>query len=215
MNYGPRSAMFNRTAFLLSLDPSLKDFATPRSTEELVPWTYYNRQTFSAGALAVSTAFFGSVPTDSRSGNMELAAQVPSPKRMLVAQIRVHAVSILNVATYAATSVAGTITNDVNLFQADTQVDFSLGDKKYLRVPTWKLPSGGGLTGFTGANIADVVASVSTNGWPRVRNGYDGAWPIPCNTSFTVSLLAPGANTIANDMVVTIALDGWLIRPKQ
>ena len=209
-------AMLNRTAFLLSLDPKLMDFATPRKTEELVPWSYYDRNTFSAGALATSTPFFNAVATDSRDGNMELAQQIPSPKRFLVTQIRVHIASILSTGVWTTgATTSGTIINDTNLFQADTQVSFALGDKNYLLVPTWKLPSGGGLFGLHTDAVADTSAGGSTNGWPRVKNGYQGAWPIPPNTAFTIALKAPGANTIANDMVVTISLDGWLIRPKQ
>lgn len=218
-------SMLNRTAFLLSLDPALRDFSTPRREEELVPWTYYSRQTFAAGALATSTAFFNSIPADTRSGNMELAQQIPAPKRFLVTAIRIHIASVAASAVYGldnATVIPGTVTNDVNLFVHDTAIDFALGDKKYLKVPTWKLPCGGGLAGF-GDTFSDdggtpkhyYVQTVAVNGRGIARNGFTGAWPIPCNTAFTVLLLAPGANTIINDMVVTISLDGWLIRPNQ
>lgn len=218
-------SVLNRTAFLLSLDPGLRQFATPHVKEELVPWTYYSRQTMSAGAQATSTPFFNSVPTDSRSGNMELAQQVPSPKRFLVTQIRVHCASIAASAVYGkdnASPIPGRITNAINLFTADGQVDFSLGDKKYLRVPVWKLPDGGGLSGF-GDTFSDdggtpkhyYVQTAVSNGRPVMKNGMAGAWPIPCNTAFSVSLLMPGANTTLEDVVITISLDGWLIRPTQ
>lgn len=209
-------ALLNRTAFLLSLDPKLRDFATPRKTEELVPYSLYDRNLFSAGALATSTAFFNAVATDSRDGNMELAQQIPNPKRFLVTQMRVHVVSIAAAAVWdTGATTGGTIMNDMNLFLSDTQVSFSLGDKGYLLVPTWKLPSGGGLFGMHADAVADTSAGTATNGWPRVKNGYHGAWPIPSNTAFSVALKAPGANTIANDMYVTIVMDGWMIRAKQ
>ena len=204
----------DKVAFLISLDPGLLDFATPRKNEELVPWSYYSRAPFTAAAMATSTPFFNSVPADSRTGNMELASQIPSPKRFLVTSLRVHIASIV-AAAVSGTTVPGTISNDVNQIVSDCQVEFSLGDKVYVKLPVWKVPSGGGLVGFASNNATGGVTSYVTNGLPDQENGYEGAWPIPSNTSFSVLLKAPAPPTLANAVQVTIMLDGWLIRPHQ
>lgn len=207
--------MHDMTKLVLATDPRIKAFATPGKGEELVPWTYYERQAHSAAAMAASTQYFNSVPANSSLGNMELGSQIPNPKRFLVTTVRVQVNSIIADSVDTASVTAADIQNDVAQVLYQTQVEFRLGDKLYLKVPTYRLPAGSGQVLGGNDNITASTYAHSTNGAPFVANGYFGAWPIPANTSFAVFLLSPLTPTLGNALSVTIHLDGWLIRPWQ
>lgn len=210
------------TQVVLSQNPALKRFIAPGPNEEAIPYVFYDQQSFAAStAIGATTAFFAASAANTEVGNTGLSGQnLPNQmalgSRFLITSIQIAISDVLTDAVRSATAAHVTdLWNDTYQFIMRTQLQLTLSGKPYLGpIPTWMLPQGGGLSGSIGNDQTSATADgFVTNGFPDPRAVFEGAWPLPPNANFQVSLTCPNTpSTAGNICKVTVALKGILVR---
>jgi hypothetical protein len=189
--------------------PDLMAFSMPPEGAEVLKYTYYSRKTLSAGVQADVQFFSDQVGVSGatlRSTNMTKGSAIGNPRRFLA--------QFLNFNLYAVTAASvttNTVSQDVNQVLMQTVCKITVLDKEYLTVPSWVVPSGGGL--FATGGGAAMFSPL--NGWPSKQNAYPIEINLEREASFSVQLLFPVAVTTTVDLLAEYCLTGLLLRPKQ
>ena len=122
--------------------------------------------------------------------NMDTAGQLSNPKLFVISGFRVHATQKLTQAIARATDLASLLHG--SFFSFDIGGNF----KNYLRIPTFAVPSGFGVTGYADLGTSTAFTGMVTNGMPNIHNYYSIAkYPlgIPPLQSFEATLNFPVA----------------------
>ena len=167
--------------------------------------------------------FFDKVNASLDLGNMTNPNQLPNPSAFLIRAVSFYVKQRpRSVARAAAGSVTTGAFSNIQLLINTGTLIFSIGAKRYVLEPLWKLPSGAGPYGSIGldGNTADpgIVIDYATNGLPSMANVHTLSTPLFLAPLINFSCLAtwPAAITLAGGNTnVTVALLGDSIRPVQ
>jgi hypothetical protein len=142
--------------------------------------------------------------------NQEVSGLLPNPKLFVISGFRLH--------ISQDPSVALTSVTDMKIILHQSFFSFDLGGnfKNYLRVPSYMLPSGFGVTGFAvNDSTASSTMSIVNNGAPVISNFFSiGKYPIglPPLQSYQATLNFPTAPTLTAQTRVWCVLWGIMGR---
>ncbi len=196
-----------------------QDYVTefPGVLEE-ISWSWWDTGTIVTATATALSLFTGAVPASLDLGNMLLDSVLPAPDAFLVENIRAF-MRVRPEGTTAAASgavQAGPLDDLVQVIQT-TVATLTIGQKTYGQWPLWQLPAGGGALGLQTTGDIDLVFQGGNNGVPDGRAPYALATPllIMPQINFNVTLDLAAAITLVNSALVTIVLDGRLLRAVQ
>lgn len=208
---------------LTEFPPEYNEYDTQfKGQKEAIGWTYYDSVTYSSGNTVTLTLFDQKRATKDLS-NMEASGQISGNKAFLIRAIRFFVKQRpRSVAKAAATNPnTGAFDNVAQLINTGVFSLLILA-KNYGVWPLWMLPAGGGAFGFLSAEGATAdpgaVLDYANNGFPDPRAVYTLSKPLFLKPliNFEGTLTWPAGIVLAGgDTVVSIALDGDLIRPVQ
>lgn len=224
-------------------------FASPieafeRAKLEPIHQELYSAGLFAAAAIPNAVAFFGypvggtvagnvaGVAATALHTNMETPAFLANPKLFLVEGLRFHVPPVAQTLDAPAEIFTGdptlggnwTFFDDLRLLVNATWLRFRVGQKDYLRVPTWLCPPN---TGFGGvADLAlDQAAPAGTDSIIQIAPHYTGRYmgfpsaPIllPPQQNFAVEVVRSEttAATLGSALIAYVVLDGILGRETQ
>lgn len=200
-----------------------------RPVLEQVVKTYFDTEAFVAATLESNyfsrpqgqAAAAGNTKT-LRDTNMIVAGQLPNPKVFVIVGFRVVCSGMTDDAQATPAFALMTATEAVLAYRAivwETVTEFQLGQKIYVKRPTWQLPANAGLAmdGITSTNtaggsiqlLADIPASLFASGpylsYVRTR------LRLPPLQSFSARIYSPRARVNGlptNGVKVSLLLDG-------
>lgn len=190
--------------------------------KETIGWVWYDTVTYTSGTTVAAT-MFNAVRATIDLSNMEVAGQFAAPKGFLCRVIRFYVKQRSRSVARAASTAAqtGGMDNVAQLINTGV-LTLQVGQKQYLRIPLWMLPSGGGATGQMAVQgaTADPGGAIDygTSGIADPRAVYALSQPvfIAPQINFQVDLFWPAAITLAGgDTTISVAMDGDIVRPVQ
>lgn len=155
--------------------------------------------------------------------NMKQPGMIESPNGFLVRAINFYVKQLpRSEARAAAGNVQPGAIDNIQQLINDGVLELFVGDKMYVQVPLWMVPSGGGAWGMEASDgdVADPgeIQDQATVGIPDARNAYTLDVPVFIQPQqvFRVQLFWPAAITLAGGNTnITVALDGDMVRPVQ
>ncbi len=185
---------------------------------EEISWSWWDTGTITSTATTTFTLFTGAPPASLDLGNMLLDSVLPAPDAFLIENFRcfIRARPDLTTAVASGATQTGTLDDLAQIIQTSTAT-LTIGQKTYGQWPLWQLPAGGGLQGIVATGDIDVVYDYANNGTPDGRAPYALATPllIMPQINFNVVVDLAATITIVNAALVTIVIDGRLLRPVQ
>lgn len=186
--------------------------------KEVIGWTFYDTVTYTS-TTDVALKFFDTIRANTSLSNMEAAGSIASPQAFFI-----RAIGWRPVNRPRATVTSATANTQPGIFDDVVQLgntgvfSLTIGQKLYGRYPMWRLPAGGGASGYSTSGDVDVNTDYANNGIPDARNVFSLAQPIflAPQINFKVELNWATALTLAfGNTPLQVLLDGDLIRPVQ
>lgn len=216
-----------------TLRASMQEFATPKTGEEAIRWSWYHYKNLAATAVPSPLTFFnvavGQQDSDitatatQEDTNMQIANAMQNPNRFLASKMCIP----ISASTATLTPASGTadgstegIADDFTRLVTRGFVQLAIGNgKPYLQIaPMGQAAAGYGPAGAiavtTTNSTINIVKQILSNGAPSMEEGYKMALALTPMMTFSVQISFPkGTVTLANAMRVGVVLHGTLFRP--
>lgn len=179
-----------------------------------ISWTAYDTETYITAAT-LQLRFFVTVKANRLLSNMAHPGAFPHPNAMHVFAIRIvpKVPPILATATPFAEEI-------VYRLIYESHAVLKVGDKEFGVWPSYVLPGGAGVWGFSsgaGAEATDEFLGTAMNGFPMPSAIYTLIEPIQIDPmiQFEFQMNWQAVQTLGANRDITVLLDGRLLRPVQ
>lgn len=165
---------------------------------EVVPWYFYDRQSFTTASTTLLN-FFAASQADPSLSNMELVGQLPTPQFL---EVYAFPVDILIARSVLAGHTVQGALNDQEILRRSGRGrwTFTMAGKNYGPFPLTAFGPPGNLTGFGWATLT-AESQQEYSGWAACFASHDPIITLPPTTGFKVVLQWPAVVTVAGSPV--------------